>query len=101
MYIDFFVTKNKCLFDILIWNKVNAMPLFNNKYLNDKEYCLYFRKSGYCNPLNYEDAKTVFSTPTNISDKNLFDHPTIKPLNIIETLIKNSSKENDIVADFF
>lgn len=101
MYLDFFVTKHKCNFEVLIWNKTNAMPLFNNKYLNDKEYCLYFKKSGYCNPLNYEDAKTVFTTTTNISDKNLFNHPTIKPLNIIETLIKNSSKENDIVADFF
>lgn len=101
MYLNFFVTKNKCSFDILVWNKTNAIPLFNNKYLNDKEYCLYFRKNAYCNPNNYEDAKTVFSTPTNLSDKNLFNHPTIKPLNIIETLIKNSSKPKDIVADFF
>lgn len=46
MYLDFFVSKNKCSFDILIWNKTNAMPLFNNKYLTDKEYCLYFRRGG-------------------------------------------------------
>ena len=43
MYLDFFVNKHKCSFDILIWVKTNAMPLFNNKYLTDKEYCLYFR----------------------------------------------------------
>jgi len=45
-YLDFFVTKNGCKFDILIWNKTNATPLFNNKYLTDKEYCLYFRRGG-------------------------------------------------------
>lgn len=46
MYLDYFVKEQGCAFDILIWNKTNAMPLFNNKYLTDKEYCLYFRKGG-------------------------------------------------------
>jgi site-specific DNA-methyltransferase (adenine-specific) len=100
-YLDFFVTKNDCKFDILIWEKSNATPLFSNKYMTDKEYCLYFRKGGYCNPPSYEDAHTVFRQQLNLKDKQKFLHPTIKPLNIIKTLIKNSSKENDIVADFF
>lgn len=101
MYLDFFVNKYNCNFDIIIWNKTNAMPLFNNKYLTDKEYCLYFRKNAYCNPKNYEDAKTVYCQPINISDKEMFYHPTIKPKNIIETIIKNSSKPNDIIFDPF
>lgn len=101
MYLDFFVNKYNCVFDIIIWNKTNATPLFFNKYLTDKEYCLYFRKNGYCNPQSYEDAKTVYYQPINIKDKDKFNHPTIKPINIIETIIKNSSKPNDIVADFF
>ena len=101
MYLDFFVNKNGCAFDILIWNKTNATPLFNNKYLTDKEYCLYFRKGGYCNPKDYESAKTVFQQPINIKDKETFKHPTCKPTNIIKTIIENSSKPNDIVLDCF
>ena len=31
----------------------------------------------------------------------MFNHPTIKPLNIVQTLIKNSSKENDVILDCF
>ena len=100
-YLDFFVNKNGCSFDILCWYKSNALPTFNNKYLTDKEYCLYFRKGGYCMPKNYEDAKTIFILPINIIDKNKYKHPTIKPLTIFEKLIKNSSKENDIVLDCF
>lgn len=100
-YIDYYVNERKCKFDILIWNKTNAMPLFNNKYLTDKEYCLYFRKGGYCNPKNYQDGKTVFYLPINIKDKKKWNHPTIKPLSIIRTLIRNSSKENDLVLDCF
>ncbi len=101
MYLDYFVKEKGCSFDIIIWNKTNAMPLFNNKYLTDKEYCLYFRKGGYCNPNSYADAKTVYYQSINIKDKKLWKHPTIKPLNIIETIIKNSSKENDIILDCF
>lgn len=101
MYFDYFVKDKKCSFDILIWNKTNATPLFNNKYLTDKEYCLYFRKNGLCNPQTYNDAKTVFYQPINIKDKKLYNHPTIKPLNIIQTLIKNSSLPGEIVLDPF
>ena len=100
-YIDYFVNKNKCKMDILVWNKTNAMPLYNNKYMTDKEYCLYFRKGGYCKPTCYEDAKTVFYLPINQKDKKKWIHPTIKPLSIIRTLIRNSSKENDVVLDCF
>ena len=100
-YIDFYVNKHKCLFDILIWYKTNAIPLFSNKYMTDKEYCLYFRKNGYCNPKTYEDGKTIMFDSINVNDKKNYLHPTIKPLEMIKKLIRNSSKENDIVADFF
>lgn len=100
-YLDFFVKQNGCSFDILCWQKDNAMPTFNNKYLTDKEYCLYFRRGGYCMPNSYEEAKTIFKLPINIKDKKIWKHPTIKPLPIIETLVKNSSKEGDTILDPF
>lgn len=36
-----------------------------------------------------------------MEDKKLYKHPTIKPLNIIENLVINSSNENDVVLDCF
>ena len=36
------------------------MSLYSNKYMSDKEYCLYFRDKGYCQPNNYEGAKTIY-----------------------------------------
>ena len=101
MYLDYFVNNLQCKFDIIIWHKTNATPLFQNKYMTDKEYCLYFRKGAYCNPINYDTAKTVYNLPINIGDKKKFGHPTIKPLSIIENLIKNSSVEGDVVLDPF
>lgn len=101
MYLNYFVNKQDLNFEILVWNKPNVMPLYNHQYLNDVEYCLYFRGAGVCNPQSYEDARTVFRNPTNKVDKFFFHHPTCKPLNIIETLVRNSSKENDLVLDCF
>lgn len=101
MYLDFFVKKHKCNFDILVWVKTNAVPAFSNKYLTDKEYCLYFRRGGYCKPADYEHARTAWFQPINLKDKKMYNHPTIKPLNIIETLVANSSREGDVIMDPF
>lgn len=100
-YFDFFIGKHKCSFEIIVWRKTNAMPTFNNKYLTDKEYCLYFRKGGRCMPTSYESAKTVYDLPINVKDKARFEHTTIKPLEIITNIISNSTQPNDIVLDPF
>lgn len=100
-YIDFFVKKNKCKMDIIVWHKTNATPLFCNKYLSDKEYCLYFRRGAYCQPQSYKTATTVYELPINSKDKRLYGHPTIKPLPIIRNLVENSSKFGQLVLDPF
>lgn len=100
-YIDFFTKEKGCKYDILIWYKTNVPPLFSNKYLSDKEYILYFRRGGCCNPATYSDAATVYISPFNYADKKKYGHPTIKPMPLIERLIRNSSTEEQIVLDPF
>lgn len=100
-YLDFFVKEMGCSFDIIIWWKKNPPPTFYNKYLSDKEYCLYFRKGGYCQPASYENAKTVYHQPINVKDKKDYPHPTIKPVGIIKSLIENSTRPGDLVLDLF
>lgn len=99
-YFNIFVNKYHCLYDILVWNKINALPSYANKYLTDCEYCLYFHNSGHCFPENYEDAKTIFYNPINRENKK-WGHPTIKPLEFICSMVRNSSKEGDVVFDPF
>lgn len=100
-YLDFFVKGLGCSFDIIVWVKTNSPPTFHNKYLSDKEFCLYFRHGAYCQPTSYETAKTAYFQPTNVVDKKAYPHPTIKPLNIIKTLVGNSTKPGEIVLDPF
>ena len=49
----------------------------------------------------YETKKKYYVTATNKEDKRLYNHPTVKPLSIIENLVINSSSENDIILDCF
>ena len=99
-FIKYFVDKYKCNFNIISWHKTNAMPLLNGQYLIDTEYCLYFKKNKRLNT-DYNSGKTHYELPINIKDKEKYKHPTIKPLQIIKNLIKNSSNEGDIVLDCF
>ena len=96
-YLDFFVDAG-CTYDILTWHKNNPVPTCCNKYLSDTEYCLFFRKKA---PLygTYETKRKFWVTDLNTKDKDMYDHPTIKPLNIIRRLVENSSKEEQVVLD--
>lgn len=90
-----------CNLDLLTWHKTNPIPTCNNTYLSDTEYCVFAREGGVKLYGSVETKKKYYVTSINTADKELYKHPTIKPLNIIKNLIINSSKENDIVLDCF
>lgn len=69
--------------------------------MTDTEYLLYFQSGGKNSPSNYEDAKTFYLAPINQKDKKLYGHPTIKPLDITEKIIRNSSNADDVILDCF
>lgn len=84
--------------DILCYHKLNPIPTTNNKYLSDTEYIIYMRDAGAYLGGNYSTKKKYFLQN---NSKSEFAHPTVKPLNIIRTLIINSSREGELVYDPF
>ena len=100
-YLVYFHYIKKCNFDILTWHKLNPIPMCNNKYLSDTEYILFFREKGVPIYGSFSTKSKYYITSKNIKDKRKYGHPTIKPEEIINNFIVNSSKENDLVADFF
>lgn len=84
--------------DILCYHKLNPIPTTNNKYLSDTEYIIFMRGAGAYLGGDYGSKKKYFLQNNSKSD---FEHPTVKPLNIIRTLVGNSSKEGDVVYDPF
>ena len=97
-YLNYFKDYN---LEILTWHKSNPVPACNNTYLSDTEYILFFREKGVPIYGNYETKRKFYISPINKEDKKLYSHPTIKPLNIIENLVINSSLQGGVVLDCF
>ena len=86
---------------MLTWHKTNPVPACGNKYLTDTEYILFFREKGVKIGGEYKTKFTYYVTPLNTADKKLYRHPTIKPVDILQNLIVNSSSPGDVVLDPF
>jgi site-specific DNA-methyltransferase (adenine-specific) len=89
--------KNNLLFSILVWEK--PLSIINkNRFSQNIEYIV--RIYDYGTALNKLDNNIYYNKVKkySITDKI---HPTQKPLSLIKEIVELSSKENDIVADFF
>ena len=87
--------------EVLVWCKTNPQPTGNQTWLPDIEYCLYFRESGVRLNDGYALKSKWYISPINQADKVCFDHPTIKPLELVKRHLLHTTQPNDIVADFF
>lgn len=84
----------------LVWNKNNK--IMGQYYMSQFEYILFFRKGKgvKINNCGTSDILSVPNKKTKGEDgKNL--HDTEKPIELMEILIENSSKPQDVVLDPF
>lgn len=88
-------------FEPLVWVKTNPTPSTNNVWLPDIEYAFHFREQGVKLNDGYELKSKWYQSPINKKDKDLYDHPTIKPLELVKRHIEHTTQEGDIVLDPF
>lgn len=85
---------------IIAWNKINTgYADMNSHYKNKYEPCIYAKRKGH--KLNFVGSTTECTVWDIEKDRDNKLHPTQKPIAVPERAIKNSSKEGDIVLDFF
>ena len=89
-YLGYFSDRG-CNFDLLTWHKSNPTPACNNKYLSDTEYIIYARDPGVKLYGSYETKRKWYVSPYNKADKDMWHHPTIKPLDITVNMVENST----------
>jgi DNA modification methylase len=82
--------------NILVMVKDNCVV--NQWYMKNVEYVCFFRK-GKAKPLNDRGLKTAIEVIMPRGEEKV--HPTQKPYDYIEMLVKNSSQEGEIVLDPF
>lgn len=98
MYFNFYKEKN-C--DLLVWHKLNPIPVVNNKYLSDLEYIFFARDKGVRLGGDYSTLSKVYTSNVNKGDLNTWGHPTIKPLSLVQRLMLNSTQEGGVILDPF
>ena len=87
--------------DLLVWCKTNPTPQTNNIWLPDLEYCVYMREYGVKLNDGYNLKSKFYVSGANKSDKDLFNHPTIKPLELVKRHLLHTTQPNDVVLDCF
>ena len=90
-YLDYFVARRGCNWNLLCWHKTNPIPACGNKYLNDTEYILFFREKGVRVFGSYDTKRTFYTTLRNQEDNVRYHHPTVKPLQIVRNFVVNST----------
>lgn len=98
----YFVEQKKCRVNYLVWCKTNPTPMTNDVWLPDVEYCLCFKgKNAPRYNDGYELKSKWYISEKNKRDKYLYEHPTIKPLELVKRHILHSTNEGDTVLDCF
>lgn len=85
-------------FDEIILRKTAPAPLTNNQWLPDKEFGVHIFKTLAVRG-DYKTKNTVFEMP-NFKDESI-DHPSPKPIWILEKIIKNISEPEQTIIDPF
>lgn len=94
--------KKKVNMHILVWCKTNASPMCNGNLLPDIEYCLLFKEEG--SPRfndGYRLKSKFYVSGANKADKDDYEHPTIKPLELVKRHIEHSTQPGDVILDPF
>lgn len=101
-YMQYFLhlPNKKINFKILEWHKANPPPM-GGHFLPDTEYCLYFYEAVVIKREN-KKIGSYWVCNTDWKMKAQYgNHPTMKPLNIIKSLITIASKRGDVIFDPF
>lgn len=83
---------------LICWHKTNPIPLTAAPYLPDTEYALHFMR-GKRTGGTYRSKRRFYVQPCG---KSPYDHPTVKPLNIVKNLVLNAAtRPGSLVLDPF
>jgi len=92
-----YIDSRKLSWTLITWNKPNPTPLTNSNYLPDTEYIIHAHDAGGIYG-GYKDKARYIVHPV---EKNDFAHPTVKPLAVMQKIIRSASNSGQIILDPF
>ena len=92
---EYLCYKKEKVQQIIHWEHITALPAIAKVYTPVIEYCVWYSRKNYI--FNKKEAKKNLIR----SLKDDIEHPSPKPLNLIQTLLKIHSNENNLILDPF
>lgn len=96
-----FAEKNNFQYGVGVWHKTNPAPLCNFKYLGDVEYWIYIKGNKSRIGGSYATKSMVHRSTRNTKESKLYNHPTVKPIDLLEKFLINHTREGSVVFDPF
>ena len=96
-----FAEENNYQYGVGVWHKSNPAPLCNFKYLNDVEYWVYIKGKNSKIGGSYSSKSMVYSSQRNTKESKEFNHPTVKPQQLLEKFLINHTTDKSVVLDTF
>ena len=96
-----FAEENNYQYGVGVWHKSNPAPLCNFKYLNDIEYWVYIKGKNSKIGGSYSSKSMVYSSQRNTKESKEFNHPTVKPQQLLEKFLINHTTDKSVVLDTF
>lgn len=96
-----YAQEHNYIFNLTLWHKTNVPPFTGSCYLKDCEFAIMIKEKGVKMYGDYYSLSRVFESPINTKDKEIWGHPTMKPVELMEKYIINHTKEGDTVLDFY
>jgi site-specific DNA-methyltransferase (adenine-specific) len=92
-----FAKENKLSANILVWKKPVCVP-FGDSHRPDIEYLIFIRKNAkWINGLSGANYSRCLEYPNERSE----EHPTIKPVELVQNQLRITSETNDVIAEPF
>lgn len=103
-YMNYFVNEKKCDYKVLGWHKINPMPMYAKRYLDDIEYCLLFIEKGkqkFYGIDTFSNSCKIYESSINMIDKNKYEHSSIKPYQCVKNHLEKSFTKGQTILDLF
>jgi site-specific DNA-methyltransferase (adenine-specific) len=94
---DLLLKARRKVWGLITWNKPNPTPLCAGNYLPDTEYIVHSYQSGRLFG-EYQDKSRFIVHPI---EKNDFNHPSVKPLAVVNKLVRLGTQGGETILDPF
>ena len=86
---------------VIHWEHITALPAIAKVYTPVVEYAVWYSTPNYIFNKKYSETNVIRNRKAYQVDGKFIEHPSVKPSDLIQKLLRVHSNENDLILDCF